>query len=129
MSTEKINDTVKLADKNSITVRYKDRPYMLEYDRKTVKAVEAQTGMSAQDLISNMSITTRDTLFRYAFFKHHRSLVVGNAQVIDDIYDNIANRNKLLSKLTEMFAKTVIALLDPDIQNEQENVESLATWE
>ena len=102
---------------NQINFKYNDKSYCLEYTRETVKQMEA-SGFKIGD-IGDMPATRIEQLWAGAFLAHER--MVSNT-VIEKMYKEMKNKEKLLQKLTEMYNATLSYLMD-----DEGNVEWTAT--
>lgn len=99
-----------------ITFKYKDTPYTLEYDRNTISRLE-QAGFSASEFMKS-PLTNVDLVFRGAFLKNHRKT---SDTVIDEIFKNIKDKEKLVNTLLTMINECYETLFD---NNEDEgNIE------
>lgn len=85
--------------------------YVLEFDRDSVTYLE-KLGFSLE-LYSKQPMTMMPLLFRGAFFKNHKFV---KQTVIDDLYDDIKNRNKLMNALVEMVGDSYQSLVADDNQ-------------
>ena len=102
---------------SKITITYDKTEYTLEYNRQSVKTMEAQ-GFVLDELTSK-PMTMIPMLFAGAFIKNHRGL---RRALIDEIFDNINDKNGLMEALMEMYAETLSALTD------NAEAEGNATW-
>lgn len=102
----------------TLTFTYKDKEYTLEYTRRTIREME-KAGFVAED-ISTKPVTTLPMLFAGAFKAHHRNL---NPQLIEEIFENLGDRQELITKLGEMYSEPVLSLIQGD-----ENAEGNVTW-
>ena len=102
---------------SKITITYDKTEYTLEYNRQSVKTMEAQ-GFVLDELTSK-PMTMIPMLFSGAFIKNHRGL---KRALIDEIFDNINDKNGLMEALMEMYAETLSALTD------NAEAEGNATW-
>lgn len=102
-----------------INITYDDKIYALEYNRKTVKAMEAN-GFSIGD-IEGKPYTAITSLFSGAFLANHRGI---QQSKVDEIYAAQKNKQELISKLVEMYTEPVTILFD-----EPEDNEGNAEWE
>lgn len=93
--------------------------YILEFNRKTVRAMET-SGFVASE-IGEKPMSTLPALFAGAFQMHHRFL---DKRVIDEMLYNIKNKDEFISRLAEMYNEPLIALVD-----EPEESEGNITWE
>ena len=74
-----------------IIFTYDDKEYTLEYTRRTIKQMEDE-GFIAKD-IEEKPMTLLPALFAGAFKAHHRFV---KQDVIDQIYENMPNKEKLI---------------------------------
>ena len=102
---------------SKITITYDKTEYTLEYNRQSVKTMEAQ-GFVLDELTSK-PMTMIPMLFSGSFIKNHRGL---KRALIDEIFDNINDKNGLMEALMEMYAETLSALTD------NAEAEGNATW-
>lgn len=102
---------------SKITLNYQEKDYTLEYNRQSVRMIEGQGFVLEQ--ISDKPVTMIPMLFSGAFIKNHRGM---KRALIDEIYDEVADKSGLLSALMEMYAETISSLTD---ENE---VEGNAIW-
>lgn len=102
-----------------INLTYKDVPYTLEYDRMSIKTMEA-SGFVIDEFL-NKPMSNVELAFAGAFIKNHRKT---NQATIDEIYQGCPDKKKLVTTLVTMVQETYEALFDePD--GETGNV----TWE
>ena len=102
-----------------INLTYKDVPYTLEYDRMSIKTMEA-SGFVIDEFL-NKPMSNVELAFAGAFIKNHRKT---NQATIDEIYQGCPDKKKLVTTLVTMVQETYEALFDePD--GEAGNV----TWE
>ena len=102
---------------SKITLNYKDKDYTLEYNRQSVRVMESQGFVLEQ--ISEKPVTMIPMMFQGAFIKNHRGL---KRALIDEIYDEVADKSGLLNALMEMYAETLSSLTD------EKEVEGNAIW-
>ena len=102
---------------SKISMTYGKTEYTLEYNRQSVKTMEAQ-GFVLDELTSK-PMTMIPMLFSGAFIKNHRGL---KRALIDEIFDNINDKNGLMEALMEMYAETLSSLTDDS------ESEGNATW-
>lgn len=102
-----------------INLTYKDIPYTLEYDRMTIKTMEASGFVVDEFLEKPMS--NIELAFAGAFIKNHRKT---SQTVIDEIFSKCKDKRKLVEALVKMIEETYEALFD-----EPEGDEGNATWE
>jgi len=102
-----------------INLTYKDVPYTLEYDRMSVKTLEAN-GFSVEEFIKK-PMSNIELAFAGAFIKNHRKT---KQNVIDEIYAKCPNKNDLVTALVQMIQETYDALFE-----EPDGDEGNAQWE
>ena len=99
----------------NITLTYNKKEYVLEYNRQSVRQMEAQ-GFNL-DEITSKPVSMIPLLFAGAFIKNCKGT---KRQVIDDIFTEIKDKSGLMEALIEMYAETITSLTD---DNEEGNVE------
>ena len=102
-----------------INLSYKDVPYTLEYDRMSIKTLEANGFVVEEFLKKPMS--NIELAFAGAFIKHHRKT---KQSVIDEIYAKTTQKQKLVETLVTMIQETYDSLFD-EPEGDEGNVE----WE
>lgn len=102
-----------------INLTYRDVPYVLEYDRMTIKTMEAN-GFVVDEFIAK-PMNNIELAFAGAFLKNHRKT---SQSVITEIYSKCKDKRKLVETLVTMIQETYEALFD-----EPEGDEGNATWE
>lgn len=105
----------------SIKLNYKDKQYLLEFDRDSVKIAERR-GLRIEQLFESPAIQM-PLFFQCAFIKHHKFLPV---DVIDNIYDEVKDVSDLIPKLVECYNEPLEALLGV---GENANAGKKAVWE
>ena len=90
-----------------ITFTYKDVPYVLEYSRDSVKKLEA-VGFNIKE-VTTSPMTNIELMFKGAFLKNHRKT---NDKLIEEIYENLENKEQLLETLITMINETYDTLFD-----------------
>ena len=105
-----------------ISFEYKGTNYTLEYNRKTVQAME-RDGFVVQE-IESKPMTALPMLFAGAFKMHHKFI---KRDLIDEIYSVMPNKDDLIQKLAEMYNEPLLALLNEPEESEKK-VEWKATW-
>lgn len=103
-----------------INLSYKNVPYTLEYDRMSVKTLEAN-GFSVEEFIKK-PMSNIDMAFAGAFIKHHRKT---KPNVIEEIYSKCENKESLIETLIVMIQETYEALFDEPVAGDEGN----ASWE
>ena len=101
---------------------YQDKEYVLEYNRKSVEAMEKK-GFVASD-INTKPMTILPLLFAGAFIANHKYI---KQETIDEIYSKMTNKSELISKLAEMYNEPIMALVDEPDESEG-NVTWMASW-
>ena len=102
-----------------INLTYKDVPYTLEYDRMSIKTMEA-SGFVVDEFI-NKPMNNIELAFAGAFIKNHRKT---KQSLIDEIYEKCPDKRKLVEALVTMVQETYEALFDDPVGDEGN-----ATWE
>ena len=96
--------------------------YTLEYTRKSVETMERQ-GFAVSDILEK-PMTALPALFKGAFLAHHRW---AKAEVIEEIFSKMTNKQELISKLTEMYQEPIVTLVEEPEDNEG-NLNWTASW-
>ena len=102
-----------------INLTYKDVPYTLEYDRNSIKVMEAN-GFTVEEFIKK-PLSNIELAFAGAFIKNHRKT---KETIITEIYNKCPNKNDLVTALVSMIQETYEAFFD-----EPEGDEGNAKWE
>jgi len=105
-----------------IIFSYEGKEYTLEYTRRTIKQMEDE-GFVARN-IDDRPMTLLPALFAGAFKAHHRFV---KPEVIDEIYANMPNKDKLIEKLAEMYNEPIISLMQ-EPEDTAKNVDWMASW-
>ncbi len=92
-----------------IKFTYKNVPYVLEYDRDSIRMME-QHGFSLEELRSK-PMNNLTLAFKGLFIKNHRKT---NDNLVDEIYENFKNKEKLLETILKMIDETYATLFDDD---------------
>ena len=106
----------------TITFKYKDVPYILEFTRNSVATMEKQ-GFNINE-IGSKPMSSLPLLFAGAFLTHHKFV---KRQLIDEIFDHISDKQNLVTKLAEMYAETIESLMEEPTESEG-NVNWGASW-
>ena len=101
---------------------YQDKPYCLEYTRKSVEIME-KGGFVASD-IKDKPMTTLPALFAGAFLANHRFV---KQEVIDEIFSKMTNKSELIGKLAEMYNEPIMTLID-EPEEAEGNLDWTASW-
>lgn len=96
-----------------ITFTYKDVPYVLEYDRDSIRVME-QHGFVLEEF-TKKPMSSLDIAFKGLFIKNHRRT---NDKLVDEIYDNLKNKEALMEKILVMIDETYNTLFDEEDKNE-----------
>ena len=105
-----------------IIFSYEGKEYTLEYTRRTIKQMEDE-GFVARN-IDDRPMTLLPALFAGAFKAHHRFV---KPEVIDEIYANMPNKDKLIEKLAEMYNEPIISLMQ-EPEDTAKIVDWMASW-
>lgn len=92
---------------SKIALTYEKKEYVLEYSRQSVRTMEAQ-GFVLNE-IESKPITMIPMLFQGAFIKNHRGI---KRNLMDELYEEVADKTGLLAALMEMYAETLSTLTD-----------------
>lgn len=101
-----------------ITVQYDGKTYHLGYNRKSVVKME-EKGFNAAEA-AKTPITSTMQLFSGAFIAQHPGI---SEKIVQEIYQNMENKEGLNTKLSEMYAEAVKGIFA-----EPEKSEKNATW-
>ena len=102
---------------SKISLTHGKTEYTLEYNRQSVKTMENQ-GFILEEL-TKKPVNMIPLLFSGAFIKNHRGV---KRSVVDEIFDNIADKSGLMEALMEMYAETLSSL------TESNDGEGNVTW-
>lgn len=102
-----------------INLTYKDVPYVLEFDRMSIKSMESN-GFVVDEFLDK-PMRNIEMAFAGAFIKNHRKT---NPNIIEEIYQKCPNKKQLVETLVIMIQETYEALFD-----EPEGETGNATWE
>lgn len=91
----------------NITFTYKDKEYILEFNRRTVQKLESQ-GFDFSNVGSNI-MTYVPLIFKGAFEMHHSGLT---QKKIDEMYDLFTDKQELFTALFELVAEPYNKLLE-----------------
>lgn len=92
---------------SKIVLNYDNKEYNLEFNRQSVKTMEAQGFVL--DEITSKPMTMIPMLFSGAFYKNCKGT---KRAVIDEIFDSIGDKAGLIQALMEMYAETLSTLTD-----------------
>ena len=99
-----------------IVITYEGKDYTLEFNRKTVRQMEAAGFV----IDTNKPATMVTELFKGAFNMHHRRI---EPSLVEEIWDAQKKKDELLSTLISMYAEPISALMD-----EEEAEDDTPTW-
>jgi hypothetical protein len=99
---------------SKIALTHEDKEYVLEFDRNSVRQMEAQ-GFVLDEFTSKPMMMV-PMLFTGAFFKNCKGT---KRRTIDVIYENLIDKTGLIEALMEMYAETLSTLTD---ESEEGNV-------
>lgn len=103
----------------TLTIKYNDSEYTLEFTRKSIEILEKR-GFKITD-IQDKPVSTLPMLFAGAFIAHHK---FAKPEVIEEIFSKLKNKEELLDKLAEMYNEPILAMMD-----EPEESEGNLDWE
>lgn len=102
-----------------LKIEYKGKNYELGFTRNTVVTLE-RNGFDINK-ISSMPMTMLPMFWQGAFAAYNRGM---KRALMDEIYEHIADKQGLISALTELYAETLNTLTD-----EPEEGQGNAKWE
>lgn len=100
-----------------IKLEYAGKEYILEFDRDSITYLE-KIGFGL-DKYSAQPMTQIPLLFKGAFIKHQKWI---KDKEVNEIFDNIKNRNELMAALVEMVGESYESLV-------KDNDKGNAKWE
>lgn len=102
-----------------IEFNYEGKDYTLEYDRKSIKVMEAN-GLKIKE-IEDQPLSMIEILWQGAFLKNHKN---EKADKIQEIYEKISNKSDLNAGLISMFTETYTSLIgDSEETDDSKNIE------
>lgn len=102
-----------------LKVTYKGKTYELGFTRNTVVALERQGFVLSE--LSDKPMTMMPLLWQGAFAARCKGT---KRDLMDEIYENLPNKEGLISALSELYAEPVNALIEDPADGEGN-----ATWE
>lgn len=93
----------------TIKITHDDKEYTLEYNRASCQTMESN-GFVLDD-IDKRPATMIPLLFSGAFLKNHRFV---KADTVNEIFESLGDKEKLIQKLGEMYAENLLAFFDED---------------
>lgn len=106
-----MNTKIKITNNNT--------PYVLEYNRMAIKLME-DSGFSLQDFVKK-PMTNIDLAFKGLFIKNHKQT---SEKVIEEIYDKLNNKQKLIETMSSMLTECYNSLFD-----DNETTEGNVDWD
>ena len=103
-----------------INLTYKGVPYVLEYERMSVKLLEAN-GFNIEEFMAK-PMSNIELAFAGAFIKNHRKT---KQSLITEIYNKCPDKSKLIESLVQMIQETYESLFEDAEADDEGN----ATWE
>ena len=104
---------------SAIKVEYKGKSYELGFTRSSIVAMERQ-GFVIEE-ITTKPMTMLPMFWQGAFAAYNKNV---KRALMDEIYDNIRDKQGLIAALCEMYAEAINTLTD-----EPEEDKGNATWE
>ncbi len=92
---------------SKIAVTYDNKEYLLEYNRQSVKTLEAQGFVLSE--LAEKPATMIPMLFQGAFFKHHKGIKRG---LVEDIFEELQDKTGLLEALVSLYSETLSTLTE-----------------
>lgn len=92
---------------SKIVLTHENKEYVLEYNRQSVKQMEAQGFVL--DEITSKPMTMIPLLFEGAFIKNCKGT---KRKLIDEMYEGIGDKTGLMGALMEMYAETLSTLTE-----------------
>lgn len=105
-----------------IKLNYDNKEYILEYNRKSVSAMEV-LGFNAKEVDDKMA-TMIPLMFQGAFIMHHPSIKIA---LINEIYDKVEDKMKLMNTLSNMINDCYQSLLADNDKKEDDGKN--VSWE
>ena len=90
-----------------IAVTYDNKEYLLEYNRQSVKTLEAQGFILSE--LAEKPATMIPMLFQGAFFKNHKGIKRG---LVEDIFEEMQDKTGLLEALVSLYSETLSTLTE-----------------
>lgn len=104
----------------SINFKFEGKEFVLEFNRKSVELLEKR-GFVAEEL-TKQPLTYLPMLFNGAFQMHHKGVTMDTT---NKILSQLKDTTSLVSKLAEMYAEPIMALID---DTDEKNLEWEANW-
>ena len=104
---------------STIRIEYKGKSYELGFTRNAIVAMERQ-GFNIEE-ISSKPMTMIPMFWQGAFAAYNKNV---KRSLVDEMYENIRDKQGLIAALCEMYAEAINTLTD-----EPEEDKGNATWE
>ncbi len=105
MAEEKIAKT--------ITFDYKDKTYVLEFDRASVLRAERMYDFKLNELLGSVKMGTMHDMFSAAMYKHQPK---ASQSLINEIYNRMGDKVDLYQRLVQMYLVVTNSVLgDEDV--------------
>ena len=104
----------------SITIKFEEKSYVLEYNRLVVGLLEKK-GINVE-MVINQPVNTIPSLFAGAFYANHKST---KPETINKIFDSLPEKADLTTLLCTMYMETADSLFNEP----EEGTSGNATWE
>jgi hypothetical protein len=101
---------------NCINFDYNGKHYCLEYNRESVKRMEAAGYKPGES--GAAPLLELDMLWAGAFYKNHRNT---SSKVIENLLEQMTHKVKLLETLRTMIAETYNSLIDEEAEGDEGN--------
>ena len=92
---------------SKIAVTFDNKEYLLEYNRQSVKTLEAQGFILSE--LAEKPATMIPMLFQGAFFKNHKGIKRG---LVEDIFEEMQDKTGLLEALVSLYSETLSSLTE-----------------
>ncbi len=110
-----------MSKNKQLVITHADKQYTLEFTKDTVRKTE-NMGFKVRELF-DYPANNIPILFRGAFLANHKWLQVS---VIDEMYEDLPNKDELINKLYEMYNEPIQALVGLE---EDANKGKKSKWE
>lgn len=92
--------------------------YALTYTRRSAELAEQRAGFEIGEYMNGKGLLKNTyALFYGAFFENHQGI---KRKVVDELYQNIDNKEGLIAKLLEMYTDAVKSLISTDDTEDKE---------
>lgn len=100
-----------------ITFEYEGKTYTLEFTRNSVRTMEGN-GFKISE-IKDKPVSLLPEFFAGAFIAHHK---YAKRSTIDEIFDNIGDKDNLIQTLSDMYNETLVSLMGGDEEEQSGNI-------